>query len=180
MTNTNDNGLGSLRQALADAMDGDTISFAVTGTIALTSGELLIDKNITISGPGAQSLVVDGNDNSPVFHTASGQTVTISGLTITNGRGLGFDGAVYTDDATTLTLSNCTISANSATAIYNQGDMQISYSTVSDNGAGISNDAHKSGSATMELNYSSVTGNGSGIQSVACGHSGCASRFCCR
>jgi hypothetical protein len=177
VTNTNDNGLGSLRQALADAMDGDTISFAVTGTITLTSGELLIDKNITISGPGAQSLVVDGNDNSPVFHTASGQTVTISGLTITNSRGLGFDGAVYTDDATTLTLSNCTISANSATAIYNQGAMQISYSTVSDNGAGISNDAHKSGSATMDLNYSSVTGNGFGIQSVACGHSGCASAF---
>jgi len=177
VTNTNDNGLGSLRQALADAMDGDTISFAVTGTITLTSGELLIDKNITISEPGAQSLVVDGNDNSPVFHIASGQTVTISGLTITNGRGLGFDGAVYTDNATTLTLSNCTISANSATAIYNQGDMQISYSTVSDNGAGISNDAHKSGSATIELNYSSVTGNGSGVESVACGHSGCASAF---
>jgi hypothetical protein len=178
VTNTNDNGLGSLRQALADVMDGGTISFAVTGTITLTSCELLIDRNITISGPGGQSLAVDGNDNSPVFHIASGQTVTISGLTITNGRGLGFDGAVYTGNATTLTLSNCTISANSAaSAIYNQGDMQISYSAVSGNGAGISNDAHKSGSATIELNYSSVTGNGFGIQSVACGHSGCAQAF---
>src|SRR5262249_33255137 len=127
-------------------------------------------------GPGAQSLAVDGNDNSPVFHIA-GQTVTISGLTVTNGRGLGFDGAIYSDNATTLTLSNCTISANSATAIYNQGDMQISYSTVSDNGAGISNDAHKSGSARIDLNYSSVTGNGFGIQSVACGHSGCAQAY---
>ena len=86
MTNTNDDGLGSLRQALVDAMDGDTISFALTGTITLTSGELLIDKNITISGPRAQSLVVDGNDNDPVFRAASGQTVTISSLTITNGH----------------------------------------------------------------------------------------------
>jgi len=175
VTNTNDGGPGSLRQALSDIMDGGTISFAVTGTITLTSGELLIDKNITISGPGAQSLAVDGNDNSPLFHIASGQTVTISGLTITNGRALGSDGAVYTDNATTLTLSNCTISNNSAaTAIYNQGDMQISYSIVSGNGAGISNDAHKSGSATIELNYSSIIGNGTGVQSVACGHSGCA------
>jgi hypothetical protein len=31
VTNTNDSGPGSLRQALADANDGDTIDFAVTG-----------------------------------------------------------------------------------------------------------------------------------------------------
>ena len=52
VTNTQDSGSGSLRQALANANDGDTIDFAVTGTIGLTSGELLVDKNITISGPG--------------------------------------------------------------------------------------------------------------------------------
>ena len=51
VTNTNDSGPGSLRQALADANDGDTITFAVTGTIQLSSGELLIDNSITISGP---------------------------------------------------------------------------------------------------------------------------------
>ena len=44
VTNTNDSGLGSLRQALATANDRDTINFAVTGTISLTSGELLVDK----------------------------------------------------------------------------------------------------------------------------------------
>ena len=53
VTNTNDSGPGSLRQALAEANDGDTITFAVTGTIGLTSGELLVAKSITISGPGA-------------------------------------------------------------------------------------------------------------------------------
>ena len=52
VTNTNDSGPGSLRQALTIANDGDTIGFAVTGTINLTSGELVIDKNIIISGPG--------------------------------------------------------------------------------------------------------------------------------
>jgi hypothetical protein len=40
VTNTNDSGSGSLRQALVDANDGDTINFAVTGTIGLTSDEL--------------------------------------------------------------------------------------------------------------------------------------------
>ena len=61
VTNTNDSGPGSLRQALADANDGDTITFAVTGTIVLTSGGLVIDKNVTISGPGADRLSIDGN-----------------------------------------------------------------------------------------------------------------------
>src|SRR6478672_4844268 len=85
VTNTNDSGPGSLRQGLADANDGDTINFAVTGTIGLTSGELLVSKNITISGPGAENLAVNGNAKSTVFHIAPGETVTISDLTITNG-----------------------------------------------------------------------------------------------
>jgi hypothetical protein len=59
VTNTNDKGPGSLRQALAIANDGDTINFAVTGTITLTSGGLPINKNITISGPGADHLSID-------------------------------------------------------------------------------------------------------------------------
>ena len=59
VTNTNDSGPGSLRQALANASDGDTINFAVTGTIGLTSGQLLVDKNVTISGPGTAILNVD-------------------------------------------------------------------------------------------------------------------------
>src|SRR5438045_7812566 len=42
-----------LRQALATVVSGDTISFAPgLGTITLTSAELLINKAITINGPG--------------------------------------------------------------------------------------------------------------------------------
>src|SRR4029077_8734107 len=61
VTNTNDSGAGSLRQSIADANDGDTIDFGVTGTIALTTGELLVDKSISINGPGSDHLTVDGN-----------------------------------------------------------------------------------------------------------------------
>jgi len=81
ITNTNDSGPGSLRQALTIANDGDTINFAVSGTITLTSGELLIAKNVTISGPGADQLSIDGN--SAQFQCVFGvtqTTVTISGL----------------------------------------------------------------------------------------------------
>ena len=87
VTNTNDSGPGSLRQALAYANDHDTITFSVTGTIGLTNGELLVNKVITISGPGAASLALDGNGNSRVFHIGSRRPVSISGLTITNGNG---------------------------------------------------------------------------------------------
>src|SRR5438067_11476723 len=99
VTNTNDSGPGSLRQALADANDGDIIGFAVTGTIALTTGELLVAKNITISGSGAENLAVGGNAKNPVFHIGSGETVTISDLTITNGSA-GAGGGVDSDHAT--------------------------------------------------------------------------------
>src|SRR6267154_6471655 len=67
VTNTNDGGPGSLRQALADANDGDTITFAVTGIIGLTSGELVINRNITISGPGANLLAVSRPANAAPF-----------------------------------------------------------------------------------------------------------------
>src|SRR5439155_18784472 len=101
--------------ALAVANDNDTITFAVTGTIGLTSGELVLNNSITISGPGAANLAVNGNANSRVFHVSSGRTVSISGLTITNGNANGQSypddsgGGVYNDHATA-TLANCTIS----------------------------------------------------------------------
>ena len=68
VTNTDDSGPGSLRDALAIANDGDTIdATGVSGTILLTSGELQIFDNVTINGPGAESLAVDGNATFRVF-----------------------------------------------------------------------------------------------------------------
>ncbi len=59
VTNRGDSGPGSLRQALANANNGDGINFAVTGTITLTSAGLSIAKNVTISGPGANTTMPD-------------------------------------------------------------------------------------------------------------------------
>src|SRR5262245_24990291 len=81
VTSTADTGPGSLRAALASASDGDTINVSVTGTLLLTSGELLVMKSLTVLGPGATSLAVNGNAASRVFHIGSGMTVTIAGLT---------------------------------------------------------------------------------------------------
>jgi hypothetical protein len=85
VTNTNDSGSGSLRNALAIANDGDTIdATGVSGTILLTSGELQITHNVIINGPGAGSLAVNGNAASRVFENFASD-VTISGFTVTNG-----------------------------------------------------------------------------------------------
>jgi hypothetical protein len=85
VTNTNDSGPGSLRDALAVANDGDTIDVnGVSGTILLISGELQINHNVTISGPGAQNLAVNGNGTFRVFENFASD-VTISGFTVTNG-----------------------------------------------------------------------------------------------
>ena len=66
VTNTNDSGPGSLRQAVADDSFGDepiVFSPALSGrTITLTSGPIEIGHNLTISGPGASLLTLDGGN----------------------------------------------------------------------------------------------------------------------
>ena len=121
VTNTNDSGPGSLRQALVDANDGDTIdATGVSGIILLTSGELVVDKDVTVSGPGANHLAVDGNAQSGVFYVnpGEGKKVTIDGLTVANGLS-DYGGGIFNDGSdqaggATLTITNCTVSGNSA------------------------------------------------------------------
>lgn len=114
VTNTADSGPGSLRQAIVVANSGDTITFAtnVTGTITLTTGELAINKNLNVTGPGAKTLTVSGNHASRIFNIYNG-AVTISGLTIANGY-WNSGGAVYVNDtAGNVSFSACNITSNS-------------------------------------------------------------------
>src|SRR5215469_14654579 len=72
VTNTNDNGPGSLRQALVNANVGDTIDASgINGVITLISGELLVNRSVTINGPGADLLAVDGNAAGSAFQVMS-------------------------------------------------------------------------------------------------------------
>jgi predicted outer membrane repeat protein len=84
--NVLDSGPGSLRNAMATTPPGGTVDFAagVTGTITLTTGQILIDKSLTIAGPGAKVLTVNGNA-ARIFNVTGPVSVAISGLTLTGG-----------------------------------------------------------------------------------------------
>jgi hypothetical protein len=85
VTTLDDSGPGSLRQAIADAVAGDTITFNVHGTIVLTSGALTIDEDLNIEGPGPYHLRISGSHASRVFVIQSGKVVTLTGMTISDG-----------------------------------------------------------------------------------------------
>jgi hypothetical protein len=154
VTNTNDSGPGSLRQALAVAHDGDRITFAVSGTITLTSGQLGVSKNVTISGPGADQLSIVGMPFRFVL-VAAVKAATISGLTIRNGAGGIFNGG-------TLTVSNCVISGSSVGGIENWGSLTVANSNVSNNVIGIFNATGEFGVVKATVLNTTVSGNSEG------------------
>src|SRR5262249_42429219 len=143
VTNTNDSGPGSLRQALADANDGDTIdATGVAGTILLTSGELQINHSVTINGPGAGNLAVNGNATFRVFENFA-SNATISAFTITNGN-----------------VSD----VNGGGGILNHGGLIVSHSIVSNSSAHTDEDPGGGGisnisGATLTVTSSTITGN---------------------
>lgn len=112
VTTTADSGAGSLRAAIAAASDGDTIQFdaALNGqSITLTSGTLVIDKDITIDGPGANQLAVTKSSGSPdfdIFLVLLGHIFTIEGLTI---DGNGTFGAGVWIDRSQVALDGCVV-----------------------------------------------------------------------
>jgi azurin len=124
VTNLNDAGPGSLRQALSDANGAagpDVITFqaGVTGTITLTSGQLDILDSVDLQGPGQAVVTVDAAGGSRVFYiytpAATPIDVTISGLTVTGGSSPVGAGLVDFDE--NLTLDHMTFDRNIASGI---------------------------------------------------------------
>lgn len=172
VTTTADSGSGSLRQALADAQDGDTIQFdpSLNGqTILLTSGELAVNNSITISGPGDNLLAVSRPFEGPdyrIFHVTSGHTVNMEGLTISNGKSDHSGGTGILVQDANLTINSCTISGN-AIASLGGGSIAIISNTsiintlnivrsriINNRGGGINN--HRS---ILTITDSTISGN---------------------
>jgi CSLREA domain-containing protein len=124
----NDGGGGcSLRAAIQQAnftAGTDTINLPITGTINLTSALPDLASNMTISGPAWWLLTVrrDTGGDYRIFRVVSGATVSISGLTVSNGKtadgapsstfASSGDGGGGIFNAGTLTLNGCVITGN--------------------------------------------------------------------
>ena len=200
VTNTNDSGPGSLRQAVLDAnaaMTADSIvfdaSFQTKRTITLLTTIALSPTpadNLTITGPGASLLTITTSANISIFSNgninAPGGTVSISGLTFTQG----FQGAITNFGS--MTVANAVFNANSvaivngsigtldvtnsvfdgnssvtAGAINNTGTLTVSNSAFSSNTAGyggaISNDGAMSVSGSTFTNNTATSGSATGL-----------------
>ena len=113
VTNTADNGAGSLRKALSSVCVDGTILFApelASQTITLLSGPLTLGKNVTIDASAAPGLMISGNNADRVFIVNAGTTATVSNLTVTDGFGWQLAGGILNNGS--LTLDHVSVMGN--------------------------------------------------------------------
>ena len=136
VTNLNDSGSGSLRDTIAASIAGDSIIFAdgLASTITLSSGELLLERDLTIIGPGAELLTLKGNGITRIFRITA-TTANLSGLTITGGIVSGSNNGGGILNVASLVLSRCDLVGNSCSnqggGLYNVGTVRASYFNAS-------------------------------------------------
>jgi hypothetical protein len=169
VTNSNDSGLGSLRQALLDASADVTGAHTIDvqaglGPITLTSNELVYNnaafEPLTIHGNG--NTVIQTAAGFRVVHAVNSGLLTIDRLTITGAHAGATGGGIDTDNAA-VTITNSTISGNTATGgaggIFSAGALTVINSTISGNtttggpGGGLEADG------PVTLVYATVVGN---------------------
>jgi CSLREA domain-containing protein len=157
----------------------DTIDLtAVTGTITLGSKLPAISANVRITGPGATSLAISGNNSVNVIEIFGGgnaKTVTITGLTITEGKNENPGGGIIVNPGDTMNLSQVTVSYNSAlqgAGLLNNGgtatikECMFLNNTSTSYGAGIYNGGPMDIADSLISGNNSTSGNGGGIYSL--------------
>jgi CSLREA domain-containing protein len=155
VTSAADTGANTLRQAVADATNGDTIDFNISPAtpIYLTSGEILIKKDITILGDGAAITAISGSGLSRVFNITG--TVTISGVKISDGTTASYGGGINVAGGS-LNLINSMVYSSIATN-GGGGIYVLEGSLLMDNVYIISNTAASGGGAGIYNSQGNVT-----------------------
>ena len=181
VTNCDDAGAGSLRDAVGAAASGDTIDFSglACATITLTSGAIVVTQDsLTLQGPGEDALTIDGSSLDRVLrHTGTG-TLAVEYAAIDHGyyfSNINPSGACILSDGNVVLLetavSNCFLDGTGDTiarggGVYAGGNLimvssSITGSIVASSGNPISNS--RAGAAvargTFVAKYSLVSGN---------------------
>jgi predicted outer membrane repeat protein len=165
VTNTNDSGPGSLRQAVADANaapGADTITFSIGGTITLASGPLVGSGDLTIDGPGAASLTVSGSHLSGILWVGSGGRLAVRDVTLADGSAS--SGGAILNVGGRVDIANVVFSGNTASsyggAIENaSGAVTVFDSTFSGNSAFAGGAIENANGATLTVERSTFSGN---------------------
>ena len=142
VTSTNDVDANSLRDAIENACDGDTIFFAAAlagNPINITSGMLNVQTDIVIQGSGVGVTIVSGGNTSDLFSISPGADVHFNDFTITEGMAPIAGGGILNEGNLTLNnmeISNCE-SPTTGGAIFTRGDLAIFNSTFANNNAAL-------------------------------------------
>src|SRR3954469_22290070 len=136
--NSDNVGIGSLRDAIAAVEPGGEVVFDAPNADPVLTGQILISKDLTITGLGEGTTAISGGANNRVFELGAGVSVTIRDLEIAGGNapdgatgatpGAGgvagqSGGAILnTNTDSSLTLTRTRIDGNSAGAGGNGGD----------------------------------------------------------
>ncbi len=188
LANTNDSGVGSLRAAIIDA---NTVSSAAdiidatgqTGTITVLSNFPQILDHLTINGPGASQLAVDGQSSFYAIQTSGTANLAINDITIQNCSNANDGGGIRYNSTGTLTLSGVHLDGNTATGansgggvfINANGSADITQSLFTTNSSGTNSGGAIQSVSTGTINISNTTfngnstGNGGAISHVASG-----------
>ena len=155
-----------IRDAIAEG-GGPHFFDCVGPTTVATEAQIVIDNDVILDGEG--ELTVDGQGDHRVFRVENGVETELRGVTVTGGFAEGdfpdnSGGGIYISNTGTLTLTNSTVSDNTAQVgggINNSGTLTLTNSTVSGNtaqvyGGGISNNG------TLTLTNGTVSGNNAG------------------
>lgn len=168
VTNTNETGAGSLRQAITDAnaaTGSNTIDITAMGTINLTGPLPHPSNTLTITGPGADKLTIQRSAGTFPVLIIEG-VVEISGVTIKDGSNTGVGGnggGIVVVAGNSLVLRNSTVTGNTAaigSAIYADGALTIQGCTISGNtGTGVTTTATIYASETTTVSDSTIADN---------------------
>jgi hypothetical protein len=106
-----------LRDFINQATDGDTITFACSGTITLTSTLIIKRKgqevgHLTLDGSG-KSVILNGGHTVRVLQVDE-MHLTLKGVAVANGKTDESGGGLFVSQSSEVTIDNCTFSGNAA------------------------------------------------------------------